>query len=51
MPDREPDLKLLSSKIYEFVCGLLEEEHEPAAICLGLTSHVRNVRHPNGRRR
>ena len=40
MPDREPDLKLLSSKIYDFVCGLLEEEHEPAAICLGLTSHA-----------
>ena len=47
MPDREPDLKLLSSKIYDFVCGLLEEEHEPAAICLGLPP-IRNVGYPNG---
>lgn len=40
MPDRDPDLKVLSSEIYEFVCGLLEDGYEPAAICLGLTSHA-----------
>ena len=40
MPSPKNDFKMIDQQIFEFVSGLLENDFEPAAICIGLASHA-----------
>ena len=40
MASQKNDIEKLDQQIFEFVSGLLENDFEPPAICIGLASHA-----------